>query len=72
MKRWMYNLRHQVSQLGKLGRLIPTTFVEVMPGDTFTGKVGTLVRLSPLKHALLHDIHVDTFLFYVPHRPTRS
>ena len=64
----MYSLRHQVATYTKFGHLCPTCILEVAPGDTFSGKVGMLVRLSPLKRALLHDIFVDQYMFYVPHR----
>lgn len=67
-KRYPYNLSHQVATFSRFGNLIPWCSLEVAPGDTFSGKVGMLVRLSPLKHALLTDIYVDSFLFYVPHR----
>lgn len=68
IKRTPYSLNNQVATLGQIGRLIPTCILPVAPGDTFSGKQGLLVRLSPLNHALLHDLYVDTFAFYVPLR----
>lgn len=68
MKRYRYNLTHQVASAGSLGQLIPFCIMEVAPGDTFSGKVGMLVRFSPLKKALLMDIDVDLFMTYTPHR----
>ncbi len=59
---------HQVATMGSLGSMTPTMIQEVAPGDTWSGKVGMLLRLSPLNHALLQDIQVDQFSFYVPHR----
>ena len=67
-RRYMYNLSHQVATETRFGRLCPTCVLEVAPGDTFSGKVGVLIRLSPLKRALLTDIRVDQFFVYVPHR----
>ena len=67
-KRYSYSMYHQVATISQLGRLTPFMFAEVCPGDTWSGKVGALLRFSPLKKALLHDIHVDMFLFYVPPR----
>lgn len=64
----MYNMSHQVAGQGRIGEIIPTMSLEVAPGDTWSGKVGLLTRLSPLNRALLHDIYVDQFMFYVPHR----
>lgn len=68
IKRQMYSMTHQVANMGYLGSLTPTMIQEVAPGDTWSGKVGVLVRLSPLKRAMLMDIQVDQFCFYVPHR----
>ncbi len=68
IKRQMYSMNHQVATYSEFGRMIPTMLQEVAPGDTWSGKTGLLVRLSPLKRALLHDIYVDQFCFYVPHR----
>ena len=63
---------HQVATQGFIGTLIPTMIQEVAPGDTWSGKSGILVRFSPLKRALLMDMHVDQFTFYVPHRLVAS
>lgn len=68
MKRYMYSMAHQVATFGKIGQLLPFCSMEVAPGDSWQGKFGQLVRLSPLKRALLQDMYVDTFLFYIPHR----
>ncbi len=64
----MHSLHHQVATMGNIGALIPTMIQEVAPGDTWSGKVGLLVRLSPLKRALLTDLYVDQFSVYTPHR----
>ena len=67
-KRSLYRLHHQNATLGDINRLTPFLIQEVAPGDTWSGKVGALIRLSPLKRALLQDLMVDFFVFYVPHR----
>ena len=67
-KRTMYSMSHQVATLSQFGRACPFLIQEVAPGDTWSGRVGALLRLSPLKHAVLQDIMVDLFVFYVPHR----
>lgn len=67
-KRTLYRLTNQVMTAGKIGTLVPFDIREVCPGDTWSGKNGTLVRFSPLKKAALQDFHVDLFYFYVPHR----
>lgn len=67
-KRHMYSMHHQVATCGRIGYLCPFLKLEVAPGDTWSGKVGMLVRFSPLKRALLQDLYVDQYLFYVPWR----
>ena len=67
-KRWMYNMSHEVATLGQVGKLLPFLREEVAPGDTWSGSINALVRLSPLKHALSQSAYVDFFVFYVPHR----
>lgn len=67
-RRYKYNLSHNVATYGQLTELIPFMRMEIAPGDTISGKIGLLTRLSPLKNAVLTNMTVDTFLFYVPHR----
>lgn len=67
-KRALYSMYSQYATFSRIGRLFPICIEEVAPGDTWSGKLGLLVRLSPLKRALLTDLYVDTFYIYVPHR----
>lgn len=67
-RRNLYSLYHQVATKGNIGRLVPFMRLEVAPGDTWSGKVGLLIRLSPLKKALLMDLHVDCYVFFCPYR----
>lgn len=67
-KRTTYSLTHQNATLSDFGRITPFLLQEVAPGDTWSGNVGALIRLSPLKKAMLQDIYVDLMVFYVPHR----
>lgn len=67
-KRTHYNLTHQVATMGFIGHLTPFLMMNVNPGDTFSGRIGLLARLSPLKRPLLQDLYVDQYVFYVPNR----
>lgn len=67
-KRTMYSMHHQVSTLGQIGRLTPFLFQEVAPGDTWSGRTGILLRMSPMEHALLSDLYIDLIVAYIPHR----
>lgn len=67
-RRGSYNLTHSTVNVGKIGCMIPFMHMEVVPGDTWSGKIGQLIRLEPLKKPLMLDLYVDQYLFYVPHR----
>ena len=67
-KRTQYALTSQNATLSDFGRITPFLSQEVAPGDTWSGNVGALIRLSPLKKAMLQDVYVDMFVFYIPHR----
>lgn len=68
IRKYRYNLGHQSITAGRIGTLVPITFMEVAPGDVFSGICGSLIRFSPLKRAVLQDLYVDYFAIYVPHR----
>ena len=65
-------MSHETANMGRLGTMVPIMAQEVAPGDTWSGKSGVLIRLSPLKRALLNTLYVDLFTFYVPHRLTQD
>lgn len=67
-KRTMYSMHSEYATLSDIGRLCPTLIEEVAPGDTWSGKIGMLYRFSPVKRALLQDLYLDSFVFYIPHR----
>ena len=67
-KRTLYSMHHTVATYTNMGKLCPFLIQEVAPGDSWSGSCSFLLRLSPLKHAILNDLYIDGFLFYVPHR----
>lgn len=68
MRRRMYRWPVRTATQGKIGQLVPIFRTEVAPLDTWQGAIHMLVRMSPLKRALLADLFMDMFFFYVPHR----
>ena len=68
MKRYMYPWMSRNATVGQLGRLTCFWRDEVAPGDTWNGRCGLLMRFQPVQRAVLVDVHVDYFLFYVPYR----
>lgn len=68
MKRRLFNLSHSVTTYGKIGQIIPVELVEVIPGDTFQGRSGMLVRFQGTKKPVLTNFRAEMFRFYVPFR----
>lgn len=51
------------------GYLVPIFVDDVLPGDTFHLTMTALVRLtSPLKVAMMDNLYLDSFFFFVPYR----
>ncbi len=51
-----------------MGELIPTTIMDVLPGDKVKIGVENLLRFSPLVSPVMHDVNVKTHYFFVPNR----
>lgn len=48
--------------------IYPITWMEVLPGDTFTVNGQFFARMTTPIHPLMDNLHMDTFYFYVPYR----
>lgn len=68
MRRGTFNLGHHHLLSGDMGQLIPTTAIEVLPGDTFRGATSALVRVAPLVSPLMHPVDVRLHTWFVPNR----
>lgn len=51
-----------------MGELVPSTALEVMPGDKFNISVQNLLRFQPLIAPVMQKINVTTHFFFVPNR----
>lgn len=51
-----------------MGKLIPTSCYEVLPGDSVQQGVSALVRVSPLVAPVMHPVQVRFHTFYCPNR----
>jgi len=63
-----FELSHVVTTSFNMGKLIPTTFIECLPGDTFVMNDENLLRMQPLVAPVMHDVEVTTHWWFVPHR----
>lgn len=69
MGRSQFDLSHNHKTTFDAGNLIPYFCAEVIPGDTQTCKLQSIVRIfSPLDAPIMDNIHVDLHFFFVPNR----
>lgn len=67
-KRNLHNLSHTVTTTGEFGRLIPFTWFEAVPGDSFRIKVECLLRFQPLIAPVFHRYDMFFHWWFVPRR----
>lgn len=68
MKRSKFSLSHYKLLTMNMGELIPLTWVETIPGDSFQHVTSALVRVSPLLAPVMHPVRVRIHHFFVPNR----
>lgn len=51
-----------------MGQLIPLTWYEVLPGDTFQQSTSVLIRLNPMVAPVMHPVRCRIHHFFVPNR----
>lgn len=61
-------MTHQNIVPGRIGQIIPTLRQEVIPGDSFQGRIGILVRFRGFAAPVLTPTYLDYYMFYVPNR----
>lgn len=62
-----FDLSQNVLGTGKIGRIIPTRALHVMPGDTVTQDSKVAVQFEPLAVPILANMDVKQEHFYVPY-----
>lgn len=68
MKRSKFSLSHFVNLTGDMGYLIPLTWLEVIPGDTFQHQTNLLLRCLPILAPIMHPVNIRISHWYVPLR----
>lgn len=68
MKRNKFSLSHYHLLTGNMGKLMPLTWYDVMPGDTIQHSTSMLVRTQPLLKPVMHPVLVKVHHFFVPTR----
>lgn len=68
MKRSKHSLSHYKLATLDMGRLVPVSLVDCLPGDTIQMSTSALVRLSPLVAPVMHPVTVRFHHWFVPNR----
>jgi hypothetical protein len=68
MRTHKHNLSHTRLATAEMGKLIPLTVVEALPGDTFQHHSNVLIRVSPLAAPVFHNVTARVHHFFVPNR----
>lgn len=68
MKRAKHSLSHYKLFTGLMGKLIPISCFEVLPGDSVQQATSLLLRTIPLNAPVMHPCTVRVHHWFVPHR----
>lgn len=68
MKRSKHSLSHYKLLTAQMGKLIPISCFEVLPGDSVQQMSSLLLRTIPLAAPVMHPCTVRVHHWYVPHR----
>ncbi len=66
MRRDKFSLSHYKMFTADMGKLIPMTWFDVLPGDSIQMSTSALVRMSPLVAPVMHPTKVRIHHFFVP------
>lgn len=68
MKRYPHNLSHYKLVSGDMGELIPVSWYEALPGDSWRQRTSALVRMSPMLAPVMHPVTIRFHHWFVPNR----
>lgn len=68
MKRTKHNLSSYKLLTCRMGELVPSNVVEVLPGDSMRLQSSALIRVSPLLAPVMHPVQVRLHHWFVPAR----
>lgn len=63
-----FDLSHDVKMSMQMGALVPTSAMEVVPGDRFDIQVENMLRFATLLSPVMHRVNVTTHYYFVPNR----
>ncbi len=68
MRRSKFSLSHYRLATMDMGKLIPLTWYEALPGDSIRQATSALIRVSPLLSPVMHPVRVRLHHWFVPYR----
>lgn len=68
IKRSVFDRSTQHKTTFNAGRLIPLLCDEVLPGDTFSVKTSSVIRMTTPIHPTMDNLYADIYFYYVPSR----
>lgn len=68
MKRGKFSLSHYKLATMTMGKLVPISWFEVLPGDTVQMSTSALIRCAPMVTPVMHPVHVRIHHWFVPNR----
>lgn len=68
MKRNKFGMSHYKLLSCDMGELVPLTWFEVLPGDTWQGATSLFIRMAPMLAPPMHPVHARVHWWYVPNR----
>ena len=68
IKRSVFDRSTQHKTTFNAGQLIPIFCDEILPGDTFSGHISSVVRMSTPIHPTMDNLYADLYWYQVPNR----
>lgn len=64
----VFDLSHDLKFSFNMGKLVPTTVIDTIPGDRFKIGFENMLRFAALVAPIMHRVKVSTHYFFVPNR----
>lgn len=68
MRRNKFSLSHYKLLSAHMGRLVPLTWFEALPGDSIQQATSLLIRMKPMLAPIMHPVRVRIHHWFVPNR----
>lgn len=63
-----FDLSHDLKLSFNMGQLVPTTVMDIVPGDQISLSYENMLRFAALISPIMHRVKVTTHVFFVPNR----